>query len=137
LGRGDAVDGTLLRRGLVLMLFGLALNLATPSWFTWRSWFVLHLMGFGIASAPLWRRLGDRGLLVAAAAILALTPALQAALSTPLQLDNPRMAGIGLELADGESAFLTAAPLRIALAEGQFPIFPWLSFFLFGLWSGR
>ena len=135
--RGQAVDGTLVRRGLVLLLFGLLLNLATPSWFTWRSWFVLHLMGFGLVSAPLWRRMSGRGLLIAAALVLLATPAIQLALGTPARLDNPRMAGILTETVDGGLRYLPWAPLRIAVAEGQFPIFPWIIFFLFGLWSGR
>src|SRR5688572_27488468 len=47
-------DITLVRRGLVLMLFGLALNFMSPSWFSWGSWFVLHMMGFAMALGPVW-----------------------------------------------------------------------------------
>lgn len=50
------VDQVLVRRGVALMGFGLLLNLITPSWFSWGSWFALHLMGFSMALAPLWRR---------------------------------------------------------------------------------
>lgn len=135
--RGQAVDLTLVRRGLALLAFGLLLNFMTPSWFTWRSWFVLHLMGFGMLIAPLLRRLPNRALLGAVAAIWMATPLVQAALDTPTVLSNPRMAGIASEAADGTRRFVPWAPLRIALAEGQFPIFGWLSFFVAGTWAGR
>ena len=130
------VDLTLIRRGLVLIGFGLLLNLITPSWFTWRSWFVLHLMGLGMLVTPLLRRLPPRTLPLVAVAILLATPAVQAAMHTPLDLSNLRMAGVLYEKA-GVRTFVDYAPLRIALAEGQFPIFGWLSFFVAGLAAGH
>jgi hypothetical protein len=45
------------------MGFGYLLNWLTPSWFSLGTWFVLHMMGLAIATAPLWRRLGERALL--------------------------------------------------------------------------
>lgn len=120
-------DITLVRRGLTLMLFGLALNLLTPSWFTWGSWFVLHMMGFAMALAPLWRRLPSWALLVGCAAVLTSTVAVQLWLDTPIPLSNPRM----------RDTSLPGGPLRLALAEGQFPILPWLTFYLAGTCAGR
>lgn len=120
-------DATLLRRGLVLMLFGLALNLLTPSWFSWGSWFVLHMMGFAMALAPLWRRLPTPALVTACAAVLVATVAVQLWLDTPIPLDNPRM----------RDTSLPGGTLRLALAEGQFPILPWLAFYLAGFCAGR
>ena len=32
-------------RGVTILLFGYLLSLLTPSWFTLRSWYVLHLIG--------------------------------------------------------------------------------------------
>lgn len=127
-GRGD---GLLLRRGLTLMAFGYLLSVCTPSWFTLRSWFVLHTMGAAMALAPIWRRLGDRALLGLAAAVVAITPALQAWLATPVALSNDRMA-LKPPFAD-----LAGGHLRVALVEGQFPLFPWLSMFLVGMVVGR
>ena len=124
---GRAVDLTLLRRGVVLMGFGYLLNWLTPSWFSAGSWFVLHMMGLAIATAPLWRRLGDRALLAAEAVILALTVAVQSWLVTPAVLDNPRMRDLSLP----------GGALRLALAEGQFPVLPWLALFLVGMVIGR
>jgi uncharacterized membrane protein len=120
-------DTTLVRRGLVLMLFGLALNFLTPSWFSWGSWFVLHMMGFAMALAPVWRRLSTPALLVACGMVLAATVAAQLWLHTPIPLHNERM----------EDTSLPGGPLRLALAEGQFPILPWLCFYLAGFVAGR
>jgi hypothetical protein len=118
----EGVDGVLVRRGLGLGVLGLALNLATPSWFTVGSWFVLHLMGFALATTPLWRRLPLAGLLLVAGGVIVATPVLQAALGTPGVLSNARMA----------DSTLPGGAARLALAEGQFPVFPWLFFYLVG-----
>jgi len=128
LGRSDWI---LVRRGLVVLGFGYLLSVLTPSWFTLRSWFVLHMMGVAIMTAPLWRRLSTRGLLVAAAGVVAATPILQRWLGTPRMLTNDRMA-----LKEPFEA-LAGGHLRVALAEGQFPVFPWLSMFLIGMVVGR
>jgi uncharacterized membrane protein len=120
-------DSTLVRRGLVLMVFGLALNFLTPSWFSWGSWFVLHMMGFAMALAPVWRRLPTPALLVAGGVVLVATVATQLWLQTPIPLHNDRM----------EDTSLAGGPLRLALAEGQFPILPWLCFYLAGFVAGR
>lgn len=120
-------DTTLVRRGLVLMGFGLLLNLLTPSWFSWGSWFVLHMMGFAMALAPLWRRISSRGLLVACVVVLVATVLVQDWLQTPALLQNPRMRNVSLP----------GGALRLALAESQFPILPWLTFYLAGFVAGR
>lgn len=121
------VDGILLRRGLALLGFGYLLNLLTPSWFSPGSWFVLHLMGFAIATAPLWRRLGNAALLAAEAVLLVATVAVQHWLQTPALLDNTRMRDLDLP----------GGALRLAFAEGQFPVLPWLGVFLAGMVVGR
>lgn len=127
-GRGRAaVDALLVRRGVVLASFGVVLNLLAPSWFSWGSWYVLHLMGFAMALTPLWRRLTDQGLLLACALVFVATVAAQTELATPPVLTNERMRDVSLP----------GGPLRLALAEGQFPILPWLAFFLAGFLGGR
>lgn len=120
-------DKTLVTRGLLLMGFGLALNALTPSWFSAGTWFVLHMMGFAMAFAPVWRRLGNPALLVGCAIVLALTPFVQTWLDTPIRLHNERMRDFSRP----------GGPLRLGLAEGQFPILPWLTFYLAGFVSGR
>lgn len=132
----DSPDLTLFARGLAVMGFGLLLNLLTPSWFTWRSWFVLHLMGLGMCLAPGLRRLPTAALLASAGLVLAATPLAQDWLATPAHLDNTRMAGWA-ESANAGGPTLAWAPLRLALVEGQFPALPWLALYLAGLVSGR
>lgn len=124
---GPGVDALLVRRGLVLMGFGLFLNLVTPSWFSWGSWFVLHLMGFAMALAPLWRRMSDRTLVVLAVIVAIAAIAVQMALDTPMRLTNERMRDVSLP----------GGPFRLALAESQFPILPWLAPYLLGTVAGR
>jgi len=123
-------DRTLWSRGLIVMAFGYLLSFATPSWFSLQSWFVLHLMGFGMLLTPWLRRLPTALILLLAALILACTGPLQALLSTPLALNNLYMSARAAELP-------AWAGLRIAVVEGQFPIFPWLSLYLMGLACGR
>lgn len=120
-------DSTLVRRGVTLMGFGLALNLLTPSWFSWGSWFVLHMMGFAMALAPVWRKMSTRTLLTLCIVVLAATVGVQEWLETPLKLDNARMRDVTMP----------GGPFRLALAESQFPILPWLTFYLAGFASGR
>jgi uncharacterized membrane protein len=125
-------DRSLILRGLVVMGFGYLLSWLTPSWFDWRvSWFVLQLMGFGMLTTPLWRRLPTSALLGLAFAVLAATGFVQAWLDVPLALDNDYMAGRARHSPQEWTA------LRLAVAEAQFPIFPWFSFYLAGLACGR
>jgi uncharacterized membrane protein len=126
-GERPRVDRTLVQRGLTLIAFGLVLNLLAPSWFSWGSWFVLHMMGFAMALAPLWRRIPSSWLLATLVAVLIATVAVQNTLDTPVVLDNARMRDLGLR----------GGVLRLALAEGQFPILPWLAFYLGGFLTGR
>ena len=121
------LDAILVRRGLALMGFGLLLNLVTPSWFSWGSWFALHLMGFSMALSPVWRRMSTAGLLTTMVAIMATTPVVQLWLGTPDHLDNVRMRDLGLP----------GGPLRLALAEGQYPVLPWMAVFVAGFVAGR
>ena len=121
------LDAQLVRRGVVLMGFGLLVNLATPSWFSWGSFFALHLMGLSIALAPVWRRLSDRGLLLTAAAILLATPLVQAWLELPAELFNSQMSDVDQP----------GGVLRLALAASQYSMLPWSATFLVGMWAGR
>jgi uncharacterized membrane protein len=122
-----SLDASLVRRGLMLYGFGVLVNLLTPSWFSWGSFFALHMMGVGIMLAPLWRRLSDRTLLVLTALILAATPLAQGWLETPADLTNPHMRDVTLP----------GGALRLALFESQYCLFPWLSTYIVGFWAGR
>ena len=124
-------DRTLVLRGLAVMGFGYLLSFLTPSWFSWQTWFVLHLMGFGMLLTPALRRLPTGAVLGLGVAVLLVTGFIQAEIGVPLRLDNPYMSGRSPRSPAQWSA------LRIALAEGQFPIFPWFSFYLVGVACGR
>jgi len=121
------IDLTLIKRGLAVMGFGYLLNVLTPSWFSPMSWFVLHLMGAAMLLGPIWRRLPTTALLAIAAAILVATTGIQDWLDTPARLGNSRM----------RDTTMAGGALRLALAEGQFPFFPWLALFLGGTATGR
>jgi uncharacterized membrane protein len=125
--QGAGTDALLVRRGLVLLGFGVLLNFMTPSWFSWGSWFVLHLMGFAMALAPVWRRMSDTALIVTAIVVAVTAIALQMGLDTPMRLTNERMRDLSHP----------GGPLRLAFVESQFPIFPWLAPYLLGTVAGR
>lgn len=135
-------DGLLIKRGITLLILGYILNIITPGWFSWASWFVLHLMGLGMVLTPILRRLSPTLLIALALAIFFSTGLVQHALETPKLLSNHRMAGWAVK---PESFHQDVAPVlefipygfwRIIIAEGQFPIFPWLGFFIIGLVCG-
>lgn len=131
------LDLTIIRRGLVLMGFGYLLSFITPSWFTWRSWFVLHLMGAGMIMTPALRRMPTWSLYALALAVLTITPFFQEFLQTP-SLSNQRMAAWAVApKGDSPGVVIEGGHLRMALIEGHFPIFPWLAFFIVGFGTGR
>ena len=122
-----ALDATLARRGVGLWMLGIALNLVTPSWFSWGSFFALHMIGVATLLTPALRRLSRAGLLAVMAAVLAATPLAQHWLGTPMPLDNARMRDVTL----------AGGALRLAMVEGQYPVFPWLAVYVGGFVAGR
>lgn len=125
-GPARALDASLVRRGLVLYGFGMLVNLLTPSWFSWGSFFALHMMGVGIALAPAWRRMPAGALLGVVALVLAATPLVQAFVETPEELTNPDMRDVSLP----------GGALRLAFTGSQYSLLPWLSTFVVGFWAG-
>jgi uncharacterized membrane protein len=125
--RSNRPDLLLAARGGMIVGFGYALNVLAPHWFSPGSWYVLHLIGTALIMAPLLRRLNDTGLIVLLFGVLAVAGMLQNHLDTPLRLFNRHMAApVGLK-----------GVARYALAEGFFPLFPWIAFFISGLLTGR
>jgi uncharacterized membrane protein len=125
---GSRLSGLMLvRRGLALAVCAYLLNLACPSWFSPGSFYVLHLIACFWLLAPALRRLADAWLLVAFGCSLLLTVWVQTVLQTPPMLFNPRLRDTTLPL----------GALRLALAEGHFPLLPWLAFAILGIWTGR
>jgi uncharacterized membrane protein len=125
--RRNRPDLLLVTRGGMIIGFGYLLNLLTPHWFSPGSWYVLHIIGAALIAAPLLRRLPDTGLVLLLFSVLTVTGMLQNYLETPLRLYNRHMAApVG-----------ATGVARYALAEGFFPIFPWIAFFMTGLLVGR
>jgi uncharacterized membrane protein len=120
-------DLRLFKRGMLVLALGYVMNFASPSWFSWGSWFALHIMGFGIATSFVWRRLSDRGLLLVVAALMLAAPLMQSLLETP---DD-------LFLDDLRDTSKPGGVLRLAFVEGQYPLLPWLSIIVLGFLCGR
>lgn len=120
-------DRVLFGRGLAVMALGYLLNLAVPGWFTIGSWYVLHLIGFSFVTTPLLRRMQTPWLLVVIAAGIASAVVVQTVLQTPYFIRNARMGDLTMP----------GGHLRLAIAEGHFPVFPWLSVFTAGMVAGR
>jgi uncharacterized membrane protein len=118
---------TLALRGILLVFLGYVLNLIVPNHFSSGSWYVLQIIGCGLILSSLLAKLPDKALISLAFIIIFTAVLIQAALHTPGLLTNKRMGD--LDLAGGF--------FRLALAEGHFPIFPWLSFFITGTVAGR
>jgi uncharacterized membrane protein len=115
------------RRALALGLCGFLLNLACPSWFSPGSFYVLHLIACFWLLAPSLRRLRAGWLLAPFVLVLLLTLAAQTWLKTPPLLGNARL----------QDTTLPLGALRLAIAEGHFPLLPWLAFAVLGTWAGR
>ena len=116
----------LILRGFIIMAFGYMLNLLTPSWFSAGTWYVLHMIGFALIISPALLRLSPGPLLAVFVAVLAGAACIQYYLETPFFLSSGRM----------RNMHLPGGIFRLALAEGHFPVFPWLAFFIAGLLAG-
>ncbi len=125
--KSNTSDTVFIKRGVLLIISGYLLNILTPSWFSPGSWYVLHLIGFALICTPVLVRMSDRVLLAAVFSVLALSIALQIYLNTPLQMGNDRMSNYKL----------TGGVFRLIFAEGHFPVFPWLAYFVSGMLAGR
>jgi len=120
-------DIIFLKRGFGVIILGYILNIVTPSWFSYGSWYVLHLIGFALFITPVIRRLPFPFLLILIVCIIILTVLTQNWLQTPHFLGNRRMRNTGMP----------GGIFRLALAEGQFPVLPWLAFYISGFAAGR
>ncbi len=125
--RHSECDRLFIIRGLMVVGFGFLLNVLTPHWFSPQSWYVLHMIGTALVIAPLVRRASNPLLLAAILVVIVATILIQIGLETPPKLYNRHMA-------------IPTKPggiFRFALAEGYFPIFPWIAFFMAGMLAGR
>ena len=124
--RHDSPVRVFLLRGIMIMGFGYLLNLLVPSWFSPGSFYVLHLIGAALILTPALKRLNAAGLVTAAMGVLILTVMIQYLLHTPIVITNHRMGDVHMQ----------GGVFRLILAEGHFPLFPWLAFFMAGMAAG-
>lgn len=114
-------------RGAILMMIGYGLNVMTPSWFSLGSFYVLHLLGVWLLLVPLVVRMKTHMLGLLILIILVAGVLGQTWLETPRSLSNDMM----------RDTSKAGGALRLALWEGQFPVFPWLALAVAGAWAGR
>ena len=120
-------DLTMVRRGLIIILFGILVCTLTPAWFSPWGWYVLHLIGSGMCIVPIIRRVPSAFLLALSSVIVFATPFLLGTLEMPTIFSAAFMRG----------SFGVLPILKLALAGGHFPLFPWLALFITGFVCGR
>ncbi len=116
----------IMRRGILLLCAGYLTVITIDSWFSWGSWYVLQLIGFCFLTVPLLAKIKRKSLIFLFIIIAVLSVIGQYLLQTPLAYGNMRMADLSLSF----------APLRLALFEGHFPVFPWWGIFILGYFFG-
>lgn len=115
----------IIKRGIFILILAYIHNLTITHWFNYGSWYVLHLIGFSFLLVPVLKKMKFSSIITLIIGIVIFTYLIQAGLKTPLILNNKNMSDMTLEF----------AILRLALVEGHFPIFPWLTLFLIGFIS--
>lgn len=115
------------KRGIFILLCGYLLNIISPHWFKPGSWYILHTIGFSIIIFPLIKMIKKPVLILLSIAIILISAVIQTVLTTPLFISNVYMNDLNRN----------GGILRLIFAEGHFPLFPWLSFFIAGIASHR
>ncbi len=115
------------KRGVGLLALAYAMNFLVSHWFTWATFYVLHLLAVWLMVAPFVLRMATTGLVLSGALSLTCAAMGQWALGTPLSLHNYLLS---YARTPGEAA-------RLVFFEGHFPLFPWLAFCFAGVWIGR
>ncbi len=118
------------KRGLLLIGFGSILNLLVPSWFSMKSWYILHFLGAMLIITPFLLKRSSLFLGFCAFTVLMLYAALINHFSIPDMLSNTDMAGT--------SPYTMAFPLweqllRISFIQGHFSLLPWAPLYLLSL----
>lgn len=120
-------DRVIVLRGILLIVFGYILNIMTPAWFAPWSWYVLHLIGFGMCLSPLMRKANSTMLFIITLIIIASSVALLTYSGMPRYFSNNFMRG----------SCSAAGILKLAAFSGNFPVFPWIALFFGGMIAGR
>lgn len=119
----------LIHRGIFLILTGIILNLAAPIWFKISSWYVLHMIGFGLVISPVILKIFENKKLFLLTIILIFITTIigQYLLHTPVKYSSTRM----------NNTFLPGGFFRLMFFEGHFPVFPWILFYLSGIFCAE
>lgn len=115
------------KRGVYIIFCGYALNLLSPHWFRPGSWYVLHTIGISIIISPILMRLKTVYLIFISLFIIIIPGFIHTFLNTPLMTGDSFMNDLSRN----------GGILRIAFAEGHFPVFPWTAFFIAGIIAHR
>jgi len=116
-----------LKRGIFILVCGYILNVITPHWFKPGSWYILHSMGIAYIISPLLNRINSKVLYLLSGLFVIFAALIQTWLNTPLMLGNDYMNNISMK----------GGLIRLMFAEGHFPLFPWLGFFVIGIICNR
>jgi len=119
----NTVKYEVLKRGVFILLCGYLLNVISPHWFKPGSWYILHTIGIAVILSLILNRINTTGLVILSALFVISAPLIQTWLNTPLMLGNNFM----------NDASRNGGMLRLIFAEGHFPVFPWLGFFISGI----
>ncbi len=111
------------KRGYAILGCAYLLNMFSPHWFAPWSWYSLHCIGAAMIFSPLFHGRKNSTLILLTACILFSSAPVQTFLDTPLLLSSSRM----------NDATRAGGVFRLILAEGHFPLFPWISFFMAGI----
>jgi hypothetical protein len=111
------------KRGIFILLCGYILNVISPHWFKPGSWYILHTIGISVFLAPFLNRIRNTGLITISAFFIIVAALIQTWLNTPLMLGNEYMNNITMN----------GGVFRLIFAEGHFPLFPWMAFFITGI----
>ncbi|MGL1900552.1 MAG: DUF1624 domain-containing protein [Fibrobacterales bacterium] len=118
------------KRGLLLIIFGYILNLLVPSWFSMKSWYILHFLGVMLIITPFLIKRSSLFLGLCASSSLILYTTFITHLSIPDMLSNTDMSGTSL--------YMKVFPfweqfLRISFIQGQFSLLSWAPLYLLSL----
>lgn len=113
-------------RAASLFLIAYVLNLILVPSFDFSTWYILHLLATASLIDPVLRRFPRIALLVLAAALVAFAAVAQSGFGQS-----------GIELTRKESFGGVWHFLDRPLRSGQFPILPWMSIYVGGVWIGR
>lgn len=115
------------KRGLFILLCGYLLNVISLHWFKPGSWYILHTIGIAVIISPLLNRIRNSGLIILSIILITAPAFIQTWLNTPMLLGNDHMNDISMK----------GGVIRLILAEGHFPVIPWLGFYVTGIFIER